>query len=82
MYCLQARPCIFQPGSFTGWSSEGVKTLLPLHNLKQNEAEPGRSCRINTQGSPLALKKEKEKKGEDVLLVEFTYLLFIYSHAR
>ena len=24
--CLQARPCIFQPGSFTGWGSEGVKT--------------------------------------------------------
>ena len=25
MYCLQARPCIFQPGNFTGWGSEGVK---------------------------------------------------------
>ena len=24
MYCLQARPCIFQLGSFTGWGSEGV----------------------------------------------------------
>ena len=25
MYCLQARPCIFQPGKLTGWGSEGVK---------------------------------------------------------
>ena len=25
MYCLQARPCIFQPGNFTGWGSEAVK---------------------------------------------------------
>ena len=25
MYCLQARPCIFQPGNFTGFGSEGVK---------------------------------------------------------
>ena len=25
LYCLQARPYIFQPGHFTGWSSEGVK---------------------------------------------------------
>ena len=25
MYCLQAPLCIFQPGSFTGWVSEGVK---------------------------------------------------------
>ena len=25
MYCLQARPYIFQPGNFTGWGSEGVK---------------------------------------------------------
>ena len=25
IHCLQARPCIFQPKNFTGWSSEGVK---------------------------------------------------------
>ena len=25
MCFLQARPCIFQPGTFTGWGSEGVK---------------------------------------------------------
>ena len=25
IYCSQARPCIFQPGNFTGWGSEGVK---------------------------------------------------------
>ena len=25
IYCLQARPCIFQPGHLTGWGSEGVK---------------------------------------------------------
>ena len=24
MYCLQACLCIFQPGNFTGWVSEGV----------------------------------------------------------
>ena len=26
MYCLLARPCIIQPGNFTCWGSEGVKT--------------------------------------------------------
>ena len=25
IYCLQACPCIIQPGNFTGWGSEGVK---------------------------------------------------------
>ena len=25
IYCLKARPCIFQPGNFTGCGSEGVK---------------------------------------------------------
>ena len=25
MFCLQARPCTFQPGKFTGCGSEGVK---------------------------------------------------------
>ena len=27
IYCLQARPCIFQPGNVTGWGSEGVNLL-------------------------------------------------------
>ena len=27
-HCLQACPCIFQPGNCTGWSSEGVKSSL------------------------------------------------------
>ena len=33
IHCLQARPCIFQPGNFTCWSSEGVKMLstAPRH---------------------------------------------------
>ena len=30
MFCLKARPCIIQPGHFTGWGSEGVKHIL--HN--------------------------------------------------
>ena len=28
IYCLEARPCIFQPGNFTGWGSEGVKPVF------------------------------------------------------
>ena len=27
IYCLKARPCIFQPGKFTGWGSEGVNVI-------------------------------------------------------
>ena len=30
IYCLQARPSIFQPGNFTGWGSEGVNILRPF----------------------------------------------------
>ena len=30
MYGLQVRPCIFRPGNFTGWRSEGVKEKLTL----------------------------------------------------
>ena len=32
IYCLQARPCIFQPGNVTGWGSEGVKVVLNWAN--------------------------------------------------
>ena len=30
MHCLQAHPCIFLPGNFTGWGSEGVKTVSKM----------------------------------------------------
>ena len=28
IYCLLTRPCIFQPGHFTGWGSEGVNNYV------------------------------------------------------
>ena len=31
IYCLQAPLCIFRPGHFTGWGSEGVKTTQDTH---------------------------------------------------
>ena len=34
MYCLQARPCSFQPGYFTGWGSEGVKGTVMVQTQK------------------------------------------------
>ena len=29
--CLQARPCIFQPGNVTGWGIEGVNCDIEKH---------------------------------------------------
>ena len=43
MLCLQARPCIFQPGNFTGCGSEGVKF------------SPGAILRLNPFTALLAL---------------------------
>ena len=39
IYCLQVRPCIFQPRNFTGWGSERVKldTLLTEEELAEVE---------------------------------------------
>ena len=49
VYCLQARPCIFQPGNFTGWGSEGVnETLKWLSSL------PTR-CRSHSGGDSVAI---------------------------
>ena len=28
IYCLQVRQCIFQPGHFTGWGSDGLRPLM------------------------------------------------------
>ena len=33
MYCLQARPCIFQAGNLTGCGSEGVNMLKYVKQL-------------------------------------------------
>ena len=35
IYRLQARPCIFQPGNFTGWGSQGVK--FKTTDIKAND---------------------------------------------
>ena len=38
IYRFQVRPCIFQPGNFTGWGSEGVKQNVFIHrNHKFNK---------------------------------------------
>ena len=43
IYCLWARPCVFQPGNFTGMGSEGVKqnmfgpgTVMPTYYAHLN----------------------------------------------
>ena len=36
IYSLKARPCVFQPGNFTGCGSEGVKisaALAAVHGI-------------------------------------------------
>ena len=38
MYCLQARPCIIQPGNFTGWGSEGVNGRSKFVNGRNVQA--------------------------------------------
>ena len=34
---LQARPCIFQPGNFTGWGNDGVKAKLFANTLSWHD---------------------------------------------
>jgi len=34
IYCLQARPCSFQPGNFIGWDREGVKNNFYVYRLQ------------------------------------------------
>ena len=42
MYCLQARPSIFQPGNFTGWDGQGVNVHRnPLRFIRDREVEGG-----------------------------------------
>ena len=33
---MQARPCIFQPGNFTHWDSEGVNESIRKYTITQN----------------------------------------------
>ena len=47
MYCLQARPCIIQPGNFRSWGSEGVNRLLRCGELSRwNNYGAGVKCNI------------------------------------
>ena len=53
IYCLQARPCIIQPGgNFTGWGSEGVKMQFRIAtdpDLKLNKQAAVTSVRTRTR---------------------------------
>ena len=56
IYRLKARPCICQPGNFTDWGSEGVKTSSPYRSSSEKTTEPkeGRSAAVTVQFQPQA----------------------------
>ena len=41
IYCLQAHPCSFQPGNFTGGGSEGVNALFDSNRCWVDSIENG-----------------------------------------
>ena len=41
MYCLEARPCIFQPGNVTGWGSEGLTSTETIRLIRDGEKRGG-----------------------------------------
>ena len=36
IFSLRVHPCIFQPGNFTGWGSEGVKQVMVQQCMRFN----------------------------------------------
>ena len=48
IHCLQARQCIFLPGNFTDWDSEGVKLYYIIHMCVTVQVQ---YSTINMQGS-------------------------------
>ena len=66
MYCLRARPCIFQPGNCTGWGSEGVKLLTltwPLHVTAEVLAATG-CCGLSVGGTVGAAEGGKDPRQQ------------------
>ena len=39
IHCLQARPCIFQPGNFNGWGNEGVNISHAFIALRERNEQ-------------------------------------------
>ena len=73
MVCLKGRPCIFQPGNFTGWGSDGVKhhraaaTVAPLIG----QTFPGPKQQPERRGKP-GPERERERKEEEEVTWCFT----------
>ena len=75
IYCLLARPCIFQPGNCTVWGSEGVKQVEQTKDAGTTQSrEPlafdqtGKDVECNTLPS-LSLYSEHEAG----LTIQFLY---------
>ena len=73
MVCLQARPCIVQPGDFTGCGSEGVNrhrataTVAPLIG----QTFPGPKQQPERRGKP-GPERARERKEEEEVICCFT----------
>ena len=54
LYCLQAHPCIFVPGNFTGWGSEGINiTEIGVYSHFQWPEQPNVPINITEIGDYL-----------------------------
>ena len=50
IHCLQASPCIFQPGNFTDFGSEGFMANDPVGCLCQSCSVTGCPCHLSCVG--------------------------------
>ena len=80
MYCLQARPCVFQPGNVTGFGSEGVKANR-LTEDAENRSVKGVKVRVCSIGltstrisyNTLRLWLYKENRGFVTHLIQLVH---------
>ena len=64
IYCLQARPCIYQPGNFTGWAVKGLKASHSFRvTCDKNAREPAQQQRIALYKNSQESETLKEKGG-------------------
>ena len=76
IYCLQACQCIFQPGRFTGWGSDGVKAPHVSNVLMRLSF----NCRGLHRHLDVALASLKEKTDSKELKDDdFLFLRYLMS---
>ena len=77
IYCLQARPCIFQPGNFTGLGNERVNMIKFTFTFVNIDIDPGKAVAYNRRTTDIHISIKTNKRVCKYIYMQGTHFISI-----